>query len=529
MKNLKQEISKLQNDLLIGVARTGIYDLVKETPLTEAFKLSQQTGNRILLKREDMQSVFSFKIRGAYHKMLQLSDDQRARGIIACSAGNHAQGVALAAQKLACDATIVMPQHAQKIKIDAVRNLGAKVILQGESVDDAMAATKQLAKEQGACLIPPFDDLDIIAGNATIASEIIKQHRDPLDIIFCSIGGGGLISGIAGYLKLLRPEIKIIGIEAEESACMLASLKAGQRVTLKEVGRFADAVAVKTPGQLTFDIVSQLVDEVITVSNDEICAAMKDLYEDTRVIFEPAGALSLAGLKRYVHTKGLHDKTLIALACGANMNFDQLGFVTERASIGERKEALFGVTIPEKPGTFKAFCKQLGKRSITEFNYRMDDPKRAHIFLGVRIENNAQREELVNQLSSQGMPVFDLTDDEMAKLHIRHLVGGRSPVDNELLYRFEFPERPGALMNFLEVFGQQGEEWNISLFHYRNHGADVGRVLAGIQVPKEELALFRQCLEDLGYPYQEESNNPAYRLFLQASKQHTKPSPNTAD
>ncbi len=518
MKDSEQPVHELQNALLTGVATTGIYDFLKETTLAVAPRLSEQTGNTVLLKREDLQPVFSFKIRGAYHKMIRLGQEGKlAAGVVACSAGNHAQGVALAAQKLNCKATIVMPEHTQQIKVNAVRHWGAEVILRGENVDDSLLIAEQLVEKTGACFIPPFDDADIIAGNATIAAEIIRQHRNPIDVLFCSIGGGGLIAGIAGYIKLLRPEIRIVGVEAEDSACMLASIQAGKRVTLDEVGRFADAVAVKTPGRLPFNMVRQLVDQVITASNDEMCGAVKDLYEDTRVIFEPAGALAVAGLKNYCQQNNLRQKNLIALTCGANMNFDSLKFVAERAEIGEGREALFGVTIPERPGAFRDFCKQIGTRSVTEFNYRMDDPERAHIFVGIRVSHDEERRQLAKQLVERGLDVLDLTDNETAKLHIRHMVGGRSPVPDELLYRFEFPERPGALMNFLEMLGKQGMDWNISLFHYRNHGADVGRVLAGIQVPAAESARFGAFLERLGYPFREESANPTYRLFLQAS------------
>lgn len=510
-KNFEQ----VQHNLLIGIAKTRIYDLIKETPLTPATLLSAKIGNNILLKREDTQPVFSFKIRGAYHKMAQLGIESLKNGVVTASAGNHAQGVALAAQKLGCQATVFMPKYANDIKIKAVRNRDAKVILQGDSFEEALAAAKQFVEEHQAVWIAPFDDADIITGNATIAAEMLRQRPGPIDAIFCAVGGGGLIAGVAGYISLLRPDIKVIGVEPEEAASMQASLRAGQRTTLDKVGYFAESVAVKAPGELTFEFASRLVDEVITVNNDEICAAVKDLYEDTRVIFEPGGALAVAGLKRYVTDKGWQKKDLIALACGANMNFDGLRFIAERASIGEQKEALFAVTVPERPGSFRDFCRLLGKRHVTEFNYRMNDPQKAHIFVGVQIQHQAERLVLLDKFKGAGLPAFDMTDDEMAKLHIRHLVGGRAQVPHELLYRFEFPEYPGALTKFLDMLGQSGLDWNISLFHYRNHGVDIGRVLAGIQVPPEEFDQFKALLKNLGYPHQPETENPAYRTFLQ--------------
>lgn len=505
---------QVQSALLRDVIGARIYDLVRETPLSPATGISAACGNEVLLKREDLQDVFSFKIRGAYHKMTRLPPARLRRGVVAASAGNHAQGVALAARHLHCRAAIVMPRHTQKIKVDAVRARGARVVLQGDSFDESQAAARQLAREERATFIPPFDDADIIAGNGTIAAEILRQHPGPLHAIFCAVGGGGLAAGIAGYVKALRPEVKVIGVEAEESACMGASLRAGRRVSLDQVGTFADAVAVKQPGALPFKIFQKLVDEVVSVSNDELCAAIKDMYEDTRVIFEPGGALAVAGLKSYAARRRIRRRSFVAVACGANMNFDRLRFVAERAEIGEQREALLAVTIPERPGSFRRFCAMLGHRAVTEFNYRLADPNEAHIFVGVEIHRAAERRDLIRKLRAAGLPTVDLTENETAKLHIRHMVGGRAAARNEVLYRFEFPERPGALMNFLDTVGRAGLNWNISLFHYRNNGADAGRVLVGVQVPPAERVRFAEFLKPLGYPYRSESDNPACRLFL---------------
>lgn len=513
--NKTSRLIEKQNALLRSVIGTRIYDLVRETPLSAAAGISALSGNHVRLKREDLQPVFSFKIRGAYHKMARMSAARLQRGVVAASAGNHAQGVALAAKTLHCRAVIVMPKHAPKIKVAAVRARGAKVILQGETFDDSYQVARVLARTEGATFIPPFDDADIIAGNGTIAAEILRQHTSPLHAVFCAVGGGGLISGIAAYIKLLRPEVRIIGVEAAESASMQASLRAGRRVQLPRVGVFADAVAVKQPGRLTFDWVRQLVDEVITVNNDELCAAIKDLHHDTRVIFEPGGAVAVAGLKNYAARHKWRNKNLIAVASGANMNFSGLRFVAERAEIGEQREVLFAVTIAERPGSFRRFCALLGQRNVTEFNYRLADPEAAHIFVGVEIHRAGERRQLLKKLTAAGLHTTDLTDDEMAKLHIRHLVGGRAEAPHEVLYRFEFPERPGALMNFLNVLGTLGLNWNISLFHYRNNGADAGRVLVGIQVPPAEREDFARFLKTLNYPYRCESDNTAYRLFLQ--------------
>ena len=468
-----------QNALLRSIVGSRIYDLVRETPLSPAPNISAACKNAVSIKREDRHKVFSFKIRGAYHKMTRLPPARLRRGVVAASAGNHAQGVALAAQKLHCRAIIVMPLHAQKIKVAAVRALGARVILRGDAFDDSYLFARRLARDEKAAFIPPFDDADIIAGNGTIAAEILRQHAAPLHAIFCAVGGGGLAAGIAGYVKALRPGVRIIGVESEESACMSASLRAGKPVQLPQVGTFADAVAVKKPGRLTFEFARRLVDDIITVNNDELCAAIKDLYEDTRVIFEPGGALALAGLKNYAAARGLRKKNLVAVASGANTNFDRLRFVAERAEIGEQREALFAVTIPERPGSFRKFCALLGQRSITEFNYRKDDPKRAHLFVGLEITEFSERRRLLQTLRAAGLSAIDLTGDEMSKLHIRHLAGGRAGAADEVLYRFEFPERPGAMMNFLNLFGQARKNWNISLFHYRNNGGDGGARFGG--------------------------------------------------
>ena len=508
-------IAARQNAILKSVLGARIYDLVRETPLSPAPKISAMIKNAVHLKREDMQEVFSFKIRGAYHKMTRLPPARLRRGVVAASAGNHAQGVALAAQRLRCRASIVMPRYAQKIKVAAVRARGAKVVLHGETFDDADQFARRLATEECATFISPFDDADIIAGNGTIAAEILRQHPMPLHAVFCAVGGGGLAAGIAAYIKALRPGVRVIGVEAEESASMRASLRAGKPVRLSHVGAFADAVAVKKPGRLPFELVRALADDIIAVGNDEICAAVKDLYEDTRVIFEPGGALALAGAKYFASERRLRGKNIIVVAGGANMNFDRLRFVSERAEIGEQREALFAVTIPERPGSFRRFCALLGGRDITEFNYRLDDRDSAHIFVGIAVREAAERRDVSRELRAAGLPAIDLTDDEMAKLHLRHLVGGRARAENELLHRFEFPERPGALMNFLDLLDKSRRHWNISLFHYRNNGGDAGRVLVGVQVPPAERRLFARALRELNYPHHCETDNPACRLFLQ--------------
>lgn len=505
----------MSNDYLKKILNAHVYDVVQESELSFAPILSEITHNRVWLKREDNQSVFSFKIRGAYNKMAHLSAAQRNRGVIAASAGNHAQGVALSAAKLRCQAVIVMPVTSPLVKVNAVKARGGKwvkVILHGESYQDAYQYARLLEKRSGAVFIHPFDDPEVIAGQGTIAMEILRQHQAPLKAIFVAVGGGGLIAGVAAYIKAVRPEIQIIGVQTVDSDAMKRSLAVGRRIKLKEVGLFSDGTAVKYVGKETFRLCRKWVDDIITVDTDAICAAIKDVFEDTRSILEPAGALAIAGLKSYVQQKKWHDQNLIAIACGANMNFDRLRFVAERAEVGEAREALFAVTIPEKRGALLAFCKLLGDRSVTEFNYRIADDQAAHIFLGVAIQDSRDTDAMVRTFTQAGFPTLDLTHNDLGKLHIRHLVGGRSALArDELLYRFEFPERPGALARFLTAMSPN---WNISLFHYRNHGADYGRVLLGLQVPKNEKRFFRQFLTELAYQYWDESHNPAYYLFL---------------
>ncbi|WP_047551819.1 threonine ammonia-lyase, biosynthetic [Methylotenera sp. G11] len=494
------------------IQNSHVYDVAKVTPLDLQINLSKRIKNNVLLKREDMQPVFSFKIRGAYNKMASLSPEALAKGVIAASAGNHAQGVALSAQKLKCRAVIVMPTTTPQIKIDAVKSRGAEVVLFGDSYSDAYAHSLELEKKEGLTFVHPYDDPDVIAGQGTIAMEILKAHPEPIDAIFCCVGGGGLLAGIAAYIKAVRPEIKVIGVEAKDAEAMTLSLKKGERVALDQVGLFADGAAVKQVGEHTFALCQQYVDEMIIVDNDAICAAIKDVFEDTRSILEPAGGLAVAGLKAYAARENLQDKTLVAVASGANMNFDRLRFIAERAEIGEKREAVLAVTIPEKPGAFKSFCRLLGGRNITEFNYRYSDPQNAHIFVGVAVSDPSESAKLVSALQQKGLPTLDLSDNEVAKLHLRHLVGGHAPqAENEKVFRFEFPETPGALMKFLDTMGH---DWNISLFHYRNHGADFGRVLVGMQVPPNELTEFSDFLSKLGYPYWDETENPAYKLFL---------------
>lgn len=495
------------------INHTHVYDIAKHTPLELQANLSANIGNQVLLKREDMQPVFSFKLRGAYNKMASLSAEALARGVICASAGNHAQGVALSAQKLGCRAVIVMPTTTPAIKINAVKSRGAEVVLFGDSYSDAYVHALELEQAQGLTFVHPYDDPEVIAGQGTIAKEILADHTGEIEAIFCCVGGGGLIAGIAAYVKAIRPEIKIIGVEAKDAEAMTESLKAGERITLAQVGLFADGAAVKQVGEHTFALCQQFVDEMIVVDNDEICAAIKDVFEDTRSILEPAGALAVAGLKAYAEKYELQGKTLIGIASGANMNFDRLRFVAERAELGEHREGVMAVTIPETPGSFKTFCRLLGNRNITEFNYRYSDPQHAHIFVGIATSKPKDMLTLVETLQNNGLDTIDLTHNEVAKLHLRHLVGGRAPetLKNEVIYRFEFPEKPGALMGFLEAMGA---DWNISLFHYRNHGADFGRVLVGMQVPVAGEAAFRAFLNQLGYPYWNETDNPAYPLFL---------------
>ncbi len=499
-------------DYLEKILTAAVYDVAIESPLDRAPLLSHRLKNQILLKREDMQPVFSFKLRGAYNKMAKLKPELLARGVIAASAGNHAQGVALGAQRLGTNATIVMPITTPHMKVNAVANRGAETILWGDTYDDAYAYAVHLAEERGLTFIHPFDDPDVIAGQGTIGMEILRQYQQPIHAIFVAIGGGGLIAGIAAYVKRLYPETKIIGVEPVDADAMSRSLAAGERVKLDRVGLFADGVAVKEVGVETFRLCQQYVDEVILVDTDDICAAIKDVFEDTRSILEPAGALAIAGVKAYVEREGIEAKSLVAVACGANMNFDRLRFVAERAEVGERREAILAVTIPEERGSFRRFCTCLGTHNLTEFNYRMANPHEAHIFVGVRVQNRADAANIIAKLVAEGFKTLDLTDDEMAKLHLRHLVGGRSPVaQDELLYRFEFPERTGALTQFLN---SMNPDWNISLFHYRNHGADYGRILIGIEVPPTEITEWYEFLDRTPYRYWDERTNPAYQLFL---------------
>ena len=496
------------------ILEARVYDVAVETPLSPAPILSRRLDNRVLIKREDLQPIYSFKIRGAYNKIASLDPEQRARGVVAASAGNHAQGVALAATQLGIKAHIVMGVNTPDIKVNAVRARGASVILHGEGYDEASAHASELMEKHGYAWVPPYDDPDIIAGQGTVGMEILRQHADPIDAIFVPVGGGGLIAGIAAWVKYLRPEIRVIGVESEGSASMTAALAAGRRVRLpaETLDLFADGVAVAQVGKETFRLARQHVDEMVTVNTDEICAAVKDVFEDTRALSEPAGALSIAGLKKWVEVNGARDRTLVAINCGANVNFDRLRHIAERADVGEHREAILAVDIAEKPGSFRRFCRIIGKRAVTEFNYRYADPERAHVFVGVAVSPSADRASLVARLEKEGYPVTDMTENEMAKLHVRHMVGGRGPADHpEMLFRFEFPERPGALMNFLTVLGAR---WNISLFHYRNHGSAWGRVLVGFQAPQSDRRALLASLEETGYRFWEETENPAYEQFL---------------
>ena len=509
----------MKNDYLERILRARVYDVAIETPLEVAPNLSARLGNRVLLKREDMQPVFSFKCRGAYNKMVNLPASALARGVIASSAGNHAQGVALAGQKLGCAAVIVMPSTTPKIKVEAVKGRGAEVILHGDTYDEAHAEATRLGRSRKLTFVHPYDDPDVIAGQGTIGMEIVRQAAQPLHAVFVAVGGGGLISGIASYIKRLRPSVKVIGVEPVDADAMARSLKAGRRVALEHVGLFADGVAVKKVGKLTFQLCRELLDGMVLVDTDQICAAIKDVFGDTRTVLEPAGALAVAGAKAYVERTGIRGKRLVAVASGANANFDRLRFVAERAEVGEQREAILAVTIPERPGSFKKFCATLGSRNVTEFNYRIADAAEAHVFAGVEVHSRGEAARIVRTLEREGLKALDLSEDEMAKLHVRHMVGGHAPAGirsargapDELLYRFEFPERPGALMKFLS---SMRTDWNISLFHYRNHGSDTGRVLVGMQVPRHEMREFQRFLKTLGYPYIDESRNPAYRLFL---------------
>ena len=499
-------------DYLPRILNARVYDVAIETPLEPASDLSRRLDNRVLLKREDLQEVFSFKLRGAYNKMAHLSEEQLARGVIASSAGNHAQGVALAANELGCRAVIVMPTTAPELKVNAVAARGAEIVLHGESYTEAYEHAQQLMRDLDLTFVHPFDDPDVIAGQGTIAMEILRQRGRPIHAIFVAIGGGGLIAGISTYVKRVRPDIKVIGVQHIESDAMARSVAAGERVELAEVGLFSDGTAVKSVGTETFRLVQQHVDDILIVDTDETCAAIKDVFTDTRTLLEPAGALAIAGMKQYVAETGVSGETLVAIACGANMNFDRLRFVSERAEIGERREAVFAVTVPEQPGSFRRFCELVGDRNVTEFNYRISDEREAHVFVGVSVTSRDEADDVAATFRTEGFATIDLTDDELAKVHLRHLVGGKSPLaSDELLLRFEFPERPGALSRFLQAMQP---DWNISLFHYRNHGSDSGRVLVGMQVPDADRVAFTDFLAELGYRHWDETENPAYKLFL---------------
>ena len=501
-------------DYLKRILTARVYDVACESPLEPARNLSARLGNRALIKREDLQQVFSFKLRGAYNKMVNLSAAELSRGVIAASAGNHAQGVALAASRLGCRALIVMPTTTPELKIGAVRSRGATAVLHGESFSDAYRHALVLQEQEGLTFVHPFDDPDVIAGQGTIGMEILRQHQGPIEAIFVAIGGGGLIAGIAAYVKQVRPEIKIIGVQTYDSNAMAQSLSAGKPVELPEVGLFSDGTAVKRVGDETFRLCQRFVDEIVLVDTDQICAAIKDDFEDSRAILEPAGALAIAGMKAWAERTGLRDRTLVAVAGGANMNFDRLRFVSERAEVGEQREAVFAVTIPEERGSFRRFCELVGPRNVTEFNYRIADRKDAHVFVGMQISTLHEADAVARRFEQAGFRTLDLTGDELAKSHIRHLVGGHSELArDEAIYRFEFPERPGALMKFL---ARMSPTWNISLFHYRNHGDDHGRILVGMQVPPADRPAFDRFLATLGYRYWEETMNPAYRLFLGA-------------
>jgi threonine dehydratase len=506
-------------EYLRAVLTARVYDVAVESALETAKTLSKRLHNKVLLKREDQQPVFSFKLRGAYNKMAHLSPKQLAQGVICASAGNHAQGVALAAHRLGCQAVIVMPVTTPQVKVDAVKALGAAVVLHGDSYSDAYGHALKLEKKEGMTFVHPFDDPHVIAGQGTIAMEMLRQHQGPLDAVFVAIGGGGLISGVASYIKAVRPEIRVIGVQMNDSDAMLQSVEAGERVTLPDVGLFSDGTAVKTVGEETFRLARELVDEYITVDTDAVCAAIKDVFVDTRSIVEPAGALAVAAIKQYVATHKTKGQTYAAILCGANMNFDRLRFVAERAEVGEEREALFAVTIPEERGSFKRFCTLIGElpggpRNVTEFNYRISDASQAHVFVGLTTHGKGESTRIAKQFKRHGFEALDLTHDDLAKEHVRHMVGGPSPLArDERLLRFVFPERPGALMKFLS---HMRPGWNISLFHYRNQGADYGRILVGLQVPKADDKAFRSFLDTLGYPCVDETSNPVYRLFLRA-------------
>ncbi len=501
-----------QIDYLRKILTAKVYDVAIESSLDLAKNLSKRLGNQVFLKREDTQPVFSFKLRGAYNKMAHLSAEQLARGVICASAGNHAQGVALAAKQLGCKAIIVMPVTTPRVKIDGVKAHGGEAVLHGESYSDAYLHALELEKRHGYTFVHPFDDPDVIAGQGTIAMEILRQHEGPIDAVFVGIGGGGLISGVASYIKAVRPEIKVIGVQTTDSDAMVRSVRAGKRVQLNDVGLFCDGTAVKLVGEETFRVTRELVDDFVVVDTDAVCAAIKDVFQDTRSILEPSGGMGVAAIKQYVETHKLKGKTFVAITSGANMNFDRLRFVAERAEVGEQREALFAVTMPEERGSFKRFCELIGPRSVTEFNYRISDQNVAHVFVGIAISGRDEADKIERNFVRHGFATVNLTDDELAKQHIRHMVGGRSDLaEDEQLYRFIFPERPGALMRFLSSLHPG---WNISLFHYRNQGADYGRILVGIQVPRSDRKALHAFLDSLAYPYIDETDNPVYRLFL---------------
>ena len=499
-------------DYLQRILLARVYEIAEETPLDYASNLSRRLNQDIWLKREDEQPIFSFKLRGAYNKMTKLSRADLEKGVVAASAGNHAQGVALAGQKLNCPVTIFMPVTSPQIKVKSVKALGAEVKLVGDSYAEAGVAAAEYCKRHNYRFIPPYDDPEIIAGNGTIGREIMQAIPHGLDAVFVPVGGGGLIAGVAAYIKNVNAKVKVIGVEPEDSDAMFQSFQANRRIKLKDVGIFADGVAVKQVGQETFRLARRYVDQIVRVNTDQICAAIKDIFEDTRSIVEPSGALAVAGMKEYCRSLNGRKRKFVAINSGANMNFDRLRHVSERAEIGERREAILAVTIPEQPGSFKKFCSTIGDRNITEFNYRFSDPKQAHVYAGIQVESEKEIINSVADLEKNGYPVLDLTDNEMAKIHVRHMVGGSAPnVSDEKVYRFEFPERPGALLEFLE---KMGSSWNISMFHYRNHGTDFGRVLCGIQIPPDEMTQFRKFLDAVGYTYIDESDNPVYRMFL---------------
>jgi threonine dehydratase len=511
-RTLTPKARRLSAGYLQRILNARVYDVARETPLDAARSLSRRLGNAVWLKREDQQPVFSFKLRGAYNKMAALDEDSLRRGVICASAGNHAQGVALAARRLGTQAVVVMPVTTPRLKVDAVQALGAKVELHGDSYSDAHAHALALQQAQGLTFVHPFDDPEVIAGQGTIGLEILRQHQGPIDAVFVAIGGGGLVSGVAACIKAVRPEIRIVGVQTRDSDAMLQSVRRGRRVALPEVGLFSDGTAVKQVGEETFRVARELVDDFVVVDTDEVCAAIKDVFQDTRSILEPAGALGVAAAKQYAQTHRLKGRTLVAITCGANMNFDRLRFVAERAEFGERREALFAVTIPEQRGSFRRFCEAIGARSVTEFNYRIGDERSAHVFVGLTIQRADEAERLERQFVRQGFPTVNLTDDDFAKEHLRHLVGGRSPLArDERLFRFQFPERPGALMRFLAAMHPG---WNISLFHYRNQGADYGRILVGLQVPAADERAFDEFLRGLHYPFVEETAHPVAGLFL---------------